>query len=197
MPPAPCRNRRCRSARPRPAARGGRSPRGRWRRAAARRPTGSPAARSHGRRGRPRRASRAPGRRCLLRSRRRCAAAARHCRTPRGGGRGESPGTPPRCGGGRRAAPSRGSVGQILAEQAKLAAGRPLGEVEQLQQRGLAGARRPGEEIEGAALKPEIEIAQDFGAGAVAQPNPVKFDDRRQSNPPTASNAGLAPPRPC
>jgi hypothetical protein len=37
--------------------------------------------------------------------------------------------------------------------------GRPLGEIEQFEQRGLAGARRAGEEIE-AALPAEVEVAQ-------------------------------------
>ena len=68
QPLAPSPDRRCRSARRRPASRAGRSPRGRWRPAAARRPTGSPGGRWRGRRGRPRRASRAPASRDRLSS---------------------------------------------------------------------------------------------------------------------------------
>ena len=71
-------------------------------------------------------------------------------------------------------------VGQFLAEQADPAARRALREVEQFEQRGLARARRAGEEIELPRAKPEVEIAQHFAARAVAQANAVKFDDRAQ-----------------
>ena len=75
-------------------------------------------------------------------------------------------------------------VAQFLAEQADPAARRALGEVEQFEQRGLARARRAGEEIEAAAAQPEVEVAQHLGAGAVAQAHPVEFDDRRQLHTP-------------
>ena len=44
-------------------------------------------------------------------------------------------------------------IGQFLAEQPDAAARRPLREVEQLEQRRLAGARRAGEEIEAAVAR--------------------------------------------
>ena len=64
---------------------------------------------------------------------------------------------------------------QFLAEQLDAAARRPLGEIEQLEQRGLARARRAGEEIEAAAAQAEVEIAQHFGARAVAQADAIEF----------------------
>ena len=75
-------------------------------------------------------------------------------------------------------------VAELLVEQADAPARRPLGEVEQFQQRRLARARRPGEEIEAAAREPEIEVAQHFGIGAVAQPDAIEFDYGRQLAPP-------------
>ena len=66
----------------------------------------------------------------------------------------------------------------VLAEQADQAAARAQREIEQLQQRGLAGARRAGEEIEAALAQRESEIGQGLGAGAVAQPDIFELDDR-------------------
>ena len=71
-------------------------------------------------------------------------------------------------------------IGHLLAEQSNPAAGRPLGEVEQLEERCLARTRRTGEEVEAAFGQPEIEVAQDFGARAVAQADAVEFRDRSQ-----------------
>ena len=71
-------------------------------------------------------------------------------------------------------------IGQLLAEQADAAARRALGEVQQLEQRGLARARRAGEEIEAARRQPEVEVAQHFGARAVAQADAVEFGNCRQ-----------------
>ena len=69
-------------------------------------------------------------------------------------------------------------IGQFLAEQLDPAARRALREIEQLEKRRLAGARRAGEEIKAAAPEPKIEVAKHFGAGAVAQPDAIEFDDR-------------------
>ena len=86
----------------------GRSPRGRWRCAAAGRPTGSPAAPPAGRRARPSPSSSVT---CvaiaLLRRRRRRAAAAPHCRTPTDARSAGNPGTRRRSGGASAAASRR------------------------------------------------------------------------------------------
>src|SRR6185436_357785 len=70
-----------------------------------------------------------------------------------------------------------GGMVELVAEQRQSAPRRPLGEVKQLQQRGLARARRSGEKIEAALAEAEIEIPQHFGACAVAQSHTVEFDD--------------------
>ena len=66
----------------------------------------------------------------------------------------------------------------ILAEQADQAAAGAKREIEELQQRRLAGAGRAGEEVEAAFAQGEGEIGQGLGAGAVAQPDIFKLDDR-------------------
>ena len=69
----------------------------------------------------------------------------------------------------------------VLAEQADQPTARPQGEIEQLQQRGLAGAGGAGEEVEAAVAQRESEIGQRFGAGAVAQPDIFELDDRSRA----------------
>src|SRR6185503_15592598 len=64
---------------------------------------------------------------------------------------------------------------QLFAEQPDSAPRRPLREVEELQKRRLSRARRSGEEIEAAIRQAEIEVAQNFGARAVAQADAVEF----------------------
>ena len=65
----------------------------------------------------------------------------------------------------------------VLAEQFDQAAARPLGEVEQFEQRGLAGARRAGEEVEAAVAQREAEVRQRLRPRAVAQADIVELDD--------------------
>ena len=79
----------------------------------------------------------------------------------------------------------------ILVEQADHAAARPQRQIEQLQQRRLAGAGRAGEEIEAARLQREGQVRQGLGAGAVAQADIVELDDRasRAQDPPSPSEA--------
>ena len=57
----------------------------------------------------------------------------------------------------------------VVAEQVDQAAGRPQRQEQQLQQRGLAGAGRPGEELEGMGRNLETEVAQNLRAEPVAQ----------------------------
>jgi hypothetical protein len=71
-------------------------------------------------------------------------------------------------------------IAQLLAEQPDPAPRRPLREIEQLEQRGLARARRTGEEIEPAVVQPEVEIAQDLGPGSVPKPDAIEFRNLRQ-----------------
>ena len=66
-------------------------------------------------------------------------------------------------------------LAQFLPEQVDAAARRALREVEQPEQRGLARAGRAGEEIEAAAAKLEVEVAQHFGARAVTQADAIEF----------------------
>ena len=68
-------------------------------------------------------------------------------------------------------------VAELFAEQADPAPRRPLRQIEQLEQRGFARARRAGEEIEAPAGQPELEVAQDLGARAKAQADAVEFGD--------------------
>ena len=64
---------------------------------------------------------------------------------------------------------------QLRAEQVDPPSGRALCEVEKPEQRGLARAGRAGEEIEAAAAKLEVEVAQHFGARAVTQADAIEF----------------------
>src|SRR3954454_8797510 len=59
--------------------------------------------------------------------------------------------------------------GDVVAEQVDQAASRPQRQEQELQQRGLAGARGPGEKLEGMGWNLEVEIAQDLGPQAIAQ----------------------------
>ena len=65
----------------------------------------------------------------------------------------------------------------VLAEQFDQAAARPLGEVEELEERGLARARRAGEEVEAAVAQREAEVRQRLRSRAIAQPDIVELDD--------------------
>jgi len=68
-------------------------------------------------------------------------------------------------------------VGEFVAEEANSPAGWPLREIKQLEQRRLARSGGAGEEVEAALSEAEVEIAQDFGARAVAQADAVEFGD--------------------
>src|SRR5467141_3007111 len=57
----------------------------------------------------------------------------------------------------------------VVAEQIDQAAGRPQRQEQQPQQRGLAGAGRPGEELEGMGGDQETEVAQNLRAKPVTQ----------------------------
>src|SRR5207253_2210516 len=72
-------------------------------------------------------------------------------------------------------------VGQILAEQSDAATGRSLSKIEQLQERGLARARWPREKVKPSLRQPEVEVAQNLPARAVAQADAVEFGNRRQN----------------
>ena len=65
----------------------------------------------------------------------------------------------------RQIAAARG--GKFLPEQGDEPPGRRLGQIDQLQKRGLARAGQAGQEGEGAAFQLESDIAQHFGPGAV------------------------------
>jgi hypothetical protein len=84
-----------------------------------------------------------------------------------------------------RQAPARHGD-DVLAEQFDQATARPLGEVEQSQERRLARARGPGEEIESALAQREAEVRQRLRSGPVAKADIVELDDRagRAQNPP-------------
>jgi len=86
------------------------------------------------------------------------------------------------------------SVAELLAEDADSAARRPLGEVKQLEQRGLPSTRGPREEVKPAVGEPEVEVAQHLGPRAVAQANAVEFRDLRQL---LSLPAHLQDPLPC
>jgi hypothetical protein len=67
-----------------------------------------------------------------------------------------------------------------MAEQVDQAAGRPQRQEQQLQQRGLPGAGRTREELEGMGGNQETEVAQNLRAEPVAQsdifePNQVQL----------------------
>ena len=53
----------------------------------------------------------------------------------------------------------------------------PLRQIEQLEQRGLARAARPGQEVKAARKQRERDIAEHFAVGAIAQPDIVELDD--------------------
>src|SRR6516165_5250528 len=70
---------------------------------------------------------------------------------------------------GRELVARRG--GDVAAEERDEAAGRPLGEIHQLQQAGLAGAARAGEEMERSRGELDIDVAQHLGARAIPHPD--------------------------
>ena len=65
---------------------------------------------------------------------------------------------------------------RVMIEHADQAAGRPQRQQHQPQQRGLAGAGRAGEELEGMPADPEIEVAQHLGAEPIAQADILEPD---------------------
>ena len=69
-----------------------------------------------------------------------------------------------------------GERGGVLAEQLDEAARRLQRQEDQAQQRGLAGAGRPGEELEGLRLDREGDVAQDLGTHAVPQADILESD---------------------
>jgi hypothetical protein len=70
----------------------------------------------------------------------------------------------------------------ILPEQADDAAARPLGKVEELQERGLSRARCAGQEIEAAAMQGEADVRQRFTVQTIAQADIFELDDRRHAS---------------
>src|SRR5690606_20519560 len=77
--------------------------------------------------------------------------------------------------GGQRLAWERDHVGP---EHPDDPARRPLREIEQLEQRGLAGAARAGEEVEAPRIERERDVAQHLALGAVAQADVIELYDR-------------------
>ena len=95
-----------------------------------------------------------------------------------GAGPGGNPGRPRRSGAGAGQARAR-QRHCILAEQADHPARRALRQIQQLEQRRLARARRAGEEIEAPARQREADVAQRLRAGAIAQPHILELHDVR------------------
>ena len=80
----------------------------------------------------------------------------------------------------RRRKPGRRFLGMVTMSSPNnliRPAARPLGEVEQFQQRGLARARRPGEEVEAAVAEREAQIRKRLRPRPIAQPDIVELDD--------------------
>ena len=69
-----------------------------------------------------------------------------------------------------------GQGGDVMAELGDQAAGRLQRQEQQPQQRGLAGARGAGEELEGVRLDAKAEVAQDLGPEAIAQSDVLESD---------------------
>src|SRR3546814_18717101 len=69
----------------------------------------------------------------------------------------------------------------ILPEQADDAPAGPLGEVEQLQQRRLARARRAGQEIETAAGERKADVGPRLAIQTIAQADISELDDGRHA----------------
>jgi hypothetical protein len=65
----------------------------------------------------------------------------------------------------------------IFAEQPDEAPARPLRQIKEPQQRGLAGPRRPGKEVEASLAKRKAEVRKRFRAGAVSQADVFELDD--------------------
>src|SRR6185312_2275363 len=65
----------------------------------------------------------------------------------------------------RQLAPGR--RGDVATEQRDEAARRPLGQIHELQQAGLAGAAGPGEEVEGTGCELHADVAQHLGPRAI------------------------------
>src|SRR3546814_19126697 len=92
----------------------------------------------------------------------------------------------------------------ILPEQADDAPAGPLGEVEQLQQRRLARARRAGQEIETAAGERKADVGQRLAIQTIAQADIFELDDGQHASIsaparsllPRASSHGTADGRP-
>src|SRR6516165_5334327 len=70
----------------------------------------------------------------------------------------------------------RGEVRHVLAQDVDQTPRRPERHEQQAQQRRLACARRPGEEMKRSRKHMKRNVAQDLWAGAVAQPNIFKAD---------------------
>ena len=79
----------------------------------------------------------------------------------------------------------------VVAEQGNEAARRLEGEIEQAQQRCLAGARRTGEELKRMGVDPEGQVAQDLCSKSVTQAHVLESDHARPPNrPPGRCRAG-------
>lgn len=83
---------------------------------------------------------------------------------------------------------------RIFAEQGDSSPGRPQPQINQLQERGLARARRAGEKPEFALAETEIEIAEAFFAAVIGETDAFEFDDHDASlSALTAPCMGTAP----
>src|SRR5579885_2161851 len=80
----------------------------------------------------------------------------------------------------------------IAAEEADQAAGRPQGQVHHPQKRGLAGAARPEEEVEGPRRQREADLAENLGPRPIAQQHLVENDQAASSLPDSKGRARMA-----
>ncbi len=81
-----------------------------------------------------------------------------------------------------------GNIRHVLAEDGDEPPRRAHRHQDQAQERGLAGARRPGEELERIGLDREGEVAQDLRAHAVAHAHILELHDRVRRRCPRCRN---------
>lgn len=68
-------------------------------------------------------------------------------------------------------------AGEVLSEKSDPTARGPLGKVQELEKRGLAGARGAAQEVKGTFCQPEVDVAQHLSTRSVTQTDAVKFHD--------------------
>src|SRR5215470_7741994 len=85
-----------------------------------------------------------------------------------------------------------GEARDVAAEQARPPAGRLEREIHHPQQRRLAGPAGADQEMEGARRQVERDLAEDLGAGAVAQQYILEHDQAAASSRESRSGASIA-----